>query len=181
MGSVSSVGKFLKSLEVKGGIAATAYLGDYYGQVIYILPNSSNGNAGDLILDAGKGTATAVDWNELLKCSKEVVESRNGLELVGEPAKVTLENGDKAIALAVSNVSEINAKTKTVRNLTTNDEYTKQVSINKDDIPDGEGAIIAVVPKDDNDIDSVFDSISTDIPGWVFNKLAVTLMHGRAV
>ncbi|MCR5206911.1 MAG: hypothetical protein K6C14_00350 [Eubacterium sp.] len=149
-----SVSDFFKNAKLAGAIVAEGHaLGIVHGRITYILPKTVK-FTGRLFKDLDE-----VNWDDIIINS----EGQNaGVTTValGEPEVVELPDGEEAVAFASANIAPVQTRVHNASYNPTLNEYSQSVRVNTSGIADGEDLILAVVPKDADDIDMLEDSIS---------------------
>ncbi|MCR4692188.1 MAG: leucine-rich repeat domain-containing protein [Lachnospiraceae bacterium] len=168
----------LKGMHLTGGIGATAQVGKIgYGQVIYkIEPNT-------IEVDGGFGTADDIDFESLAAEYADIIEAREGYELVGVPVPVTMEDGTESVALYLTNLHPIEAQVTDVTAdmedslaaestdgeeiIDSQNAYSKQVSLDMSTISGDDGVVLTIIPADQKKLDEIMSSVSvSELNGW---------------
>ena len=149
-----SAKQFFKNASITGGIAATGYVWPVYGRVIYVLP--------DKVKLQGKlfNELEPIKWDDILVDSQSGQNAGIRTVALSEPEMVETEDGEQAIAYAQANIAPV--KTRLLANNNTRSTFTKTVAAGTANIADGEHLVLAVVPKNAEDIDALENSISCD-------------------
>ena len=149
-----SAKQFFKNASITGGIAATGYVWPVYGRVIYVLP--------DKVSLKGKlfSELEPIKWDDILVDNQSGQNAGTRTVALSEPEMVETEDGEQAIAYAQANIAPV--KTRLLANNNTRSTFTKTVAAGTANIADGEHLVLAVVPKNAEDIDALENSISCD-------------------
>ncbi len=170
-------GNPFENMQPTGGIAATGQLGKIaYGRVIFYLPDKFE-------TQSGWGTAEDFSFENLsAEGEEEILSALSGMAMEGEPELVTLEDGSEMVAVYATNMYPIDAQVQEVAAAAGSDEdmlsaegdadpeelisaegyKTKQITIDKNNVKDGQGVILAVVPDDSSLVPVSGNSVSAN-------------------
>ncbi|MCR5686072.1 MAG: hypothetical protein K6G81_11790, partial [Lachnospiraceae bacterium] len=190
-------GNPLKNMEAKGGIVATGQLGKaLYGQVVYLIPDTITvdggfGQADNYDWDQLESQSEAIlasHGGMAVEGQPVLVDMEDGSQMLAVFATNTYpitasvkdasETGDDEIVSETASVSADSVSGNAADTDASDDadeaidvendaSYSKEISIDKNQVEDGECVILMAIPKDQADMTALMESIgATSLVGW---------------
>ncbi|MCR5203160.1 MAG: hypothetical protein K6D02_08770 [Lachnospiraceae bacterium] len=153
-GTDNTVSDAFKNIRITGGVAAEgSILGIAHGRVIYIIPDQVKVQ-GTLFKDMEE-----IDWDSLINTTP-TNKTSSGTMLLGSPEVIETDDGEEVVALTTANIKGL--KTSNSFKKVVDDTYYNSVNVDSDMIADGENAILAVIPKDQENLEDIMDTVTCD-------------------
>lgn len=150
-----SVKDFFKNASLAGAIVAEGHaLGFAHGRITYILPKTVKFQ-GRLFKDLDE-----VNWDDII--IDKGGQNAGRTVALGSPEIVELPDGEEAVAYASANVAPVKKRILTASYNPSTHKYSESLRINTSSIADEEKLILAVVPKNQSNMDALENSVECD-------------------